>query len=123
MTRDHRPPILKSPHLLAIDDISPQEATALLDLAETYVEISRQIEKRHAVLRGCTQVNLFFEASTRTRRVPSPRSPESGAGADVVNMAVASSSLSRPDGARYRHDHQRHASRFPGGASSLLGCR
>ena len=93
MTRDHRPPILKSPHLLAIDDISPQEATALLDLAETYVEISRQIEKRHAVLRGRTQVNLFFEASTRTQS--SFEIAGKRLGADVVNMAVASSSLSK----------------------------
>ncbi|MCB1381090.1 MAG: aspartate carbamoyltransferase catalytic subunit, partial [Alphaproteobacteria bacterium] len=63
MTRDHRPPLLKSPHLLAIDDISASEAEELLDLADSYVEVSRQIDKRHNVLQGRTQVNLFFEAS------------------------------------------------------------
>ena len=67
MTSAQRQPILKHQHLLAIDDVSPLEAIALLDLADTYVEVSRQIEKRHAVLQGRTQVNLFFENSTRTQ--------------------------------------------------------
>ena len=93
MTSVHRPPILKSPHLLAIDDISPLEAKALLDLADTYVEVSRQIDKRHAVLQGRTQVNLFFEASTRTQS--SFEIAGKRLGADVMNMAVATSAISK----------------------------
>jgi aspartate carbamoyltransferase catalytic subunit len=93
MTRDHRKPLLKSPHLLAIDDVSAQEALALLDLAETYVEVSRQIDKRHAVLQGRTQVNLFFEASTRTQS--SFEIAGKRLGADVMNMAVATSAVSK----------------------------
>jgi aspartate carbamoyltransferase catalytic subunit len=93
MTRDQRPPLLKHQHLLAIDDISPLEATALLDLAEKYVEVSRQIEKRHAVLQGRTQVNLFFEASTRTQS--SFEIAGKRLGADVMNMAVANSAISK----------------------------
>ncbi len=67
MTSVPRPPLVKCQHLLAIDDISPQEALKLLDLAERYVEVSRQVDKRQPVLQGRTQVNLFFEASTRTQ--------------------------------------------------------
>jgi aspartate carbamoyltransferase catalytic subunit len=93
MTRDHRKPLLKSPHLLAIDDVSAVEALALLDLAETYVEVSRQIDKRHAVLQGRTQVNLFFEASTRTQS--SFEIAGKRLGADVMNMAVATSAVSK----------------------------
>ena len=93
MTRDHRPPLLKSPHLLAIDDISASEAEELLDLADSYVEVSRQIDKRHNVLQGRTQVNLFFEASTRTQS--SFEIAGKRLGADVMNMAVASSALSK----------------------------
>ncbi|MGL6183004.1 MAG: aspartate carbamoyltransferase catalytic subunit [Aestuariivirga sp.] len=93
MTRDHRKPLLKSPHLLAIDDVSAIEALALLDLAETYVEVSRQIDKRHAVLQGRTQVNLFFEASTRTQS--SFEIAGKRLGADVMNMAVATSAVSK----------------------------
>ena len=94
MTSPARPPILKSPHLLAIDDLSPLEALALLDLADKqYVEVSRQIDKRHAVLQGRTQVNLFFEASTRTQS--SFEIAGKRLGADVMNMAVATSAVSK----------------------------
>src|SRR5512137_3088043 len=93
MTRDYRKPLFKSPHLLAIDNLSSQEAIALLDLAETYVEVNRQIDKRHAVLQGRTQVNLFFEASTRTQS--SFELAGKRLGADVMNMSVKGSSVSK----------------------------
>jgi aspartate carbamoyltransferase catalytic subunit len=79
--------------LLAIDDISPSEAIRLLDLAERYVEVSRQTDKRQPVLQGRTQVNLFFEASTRTQS--SFEIAGKRLGADVMNMAVATSSVSK----------------------------
>src|SRR5512137_3128056 len=91
MTRDYRKPLFKSPHLLAIDNLSSQEAIALLDLAETYVEVNRQIDKRHAVLQGRTQVNLFFEVSTRTQA--SFELAGKRLGADVMNMSTSSSSM------------------------------
>ncbi|MBC8038451.1 MAG: aspartate carbamoyltransferase catalytic subunit [Rhizobiales bacterium] len=94
MTSPQRPrALLKAQHLLAIEDISPSEITALLDLAEKYVEISRHIEKRHAMLSGRTQVNLFFEPSTRTQgsfEIAGKR-----LGADVMNMAVSTSAVSK----------------------------
>ena len=49
-------------HLLGIEGLSPADITALLDLADTYVEQNRQVDKKGAVLRGRTQINLFFEA-------------------------------------------------------------
>ncbi len=93
MTREARPPLLKRQHLLAIDDISSLEAIRLLDLAERYVEVSRQTDKRQPVLQGRTQVNLFFEASTRTQS--SFEIAGKRLGADVMNMAVATSSVSK----------------------------
>ena len=94
MTSSQRPrQIIKAQHLLATDDISPIETIALLDLAEKYVEVSRQIDKRHAMLSGRTQVNLFFEASTRTQgsfEIAGKR-----LGADVMNMAVSTSAISK----------------------------
>ena len=94
MTSPQRPrQIIKAQHLLATDDISPIETIALLDLAEKYVEVSRQIDKRHALLSGRTQVNLFFEASTRTQgsfEIAGKR-----LGADVMNMAVSTSAISK----------------------------
>ena len=93
MTRETRQSLIKCQHLLAIDDISAPEALAILDLAERYVEVSRQIDKRHAVLQGRTQVNLFFENSTRTQS--SFEIAGKRLGADVMNMAVATSSVAK----------------------------
>ncbi|MEX2319086.1 MAG: aspartate carbamoyltransferase catalytic subunit, partial [Bauldia sp.] len=82
------PPALSFPHrhLLGIEGLSAAEITGLLDLAESAVEVSRQIEKKKAVLRGRTQINLFFEASTRTQS--SFELAGKRLGADVMNMAV-----------------------------------
>jgi aspartate carbamoyltransferase catalytic subunit len=78
-------------HLLGIDALSPLDMEALLDLADEAVEVSRQIEKKKATLRGRTQINLFFEPSTRTQS--SFEIAGKRLGADVMNMAVASSSV------------------------------
>jgi aspartate carbamoyltransferase catalytic subunit len=93
MTREPCPPLIKAQHLLAIDDISSLDAIRLLDLAERYVSLSRQTDKREPVLQGRTQVNLFFEASTRTQS--SFEIAGKRLGADVMNMAVATSAVSK----------------------------
>jgi aspartate carbamoyltransferase catalytic subunit len=80
-------------HLLGIEGLSPAEITSLLDLAENEVATSRQVEKKKTVLRGRTQINLFFEASTRTQS--SFELAGKRLGADVMNMAVASSSVKK----------------------------
>ena len=59
--------VLSHRHLLGIDGLSRAEIVGLLDLAEEFVELNRQIEKKRASLRGRTQINLFFEVSTRTQ--------------------------------------------------------
>ena len=80
-------------HLLGIASLSPQDITALLDLAEAEVAVSRQTEKKKSVLKGRTQINLFFEASTRTQA--SFELAGKRLGADVMNMSVASSSVKK----------------------------
>ncbi|MFO1185255.1 MAG: aspartate carbamoyltransferase catalytic subunit [Bauldia sp.] len=80
-------------HLLGIELLSRQEIEFLLDLAESEIEVSRQIEKKKAVLRGRTQINLFFEASTRTQS--SFEIAGKRLGADVMNMAVSASSVKK----------------------------
>src|ERR1700732_4837014 len=83
--------VLNRRHLLGIEGLSREEISGLLDLAEEFVDLNRQIEKKRASLRGRTQINLFFEAPTRTQ------SPFELAGkrlgADVMNMAVSTSSI------------------------------
>jgi len=86
-------PILQTGHLLGIEGVSPTEIVALLDLAETYVALNRAVDKKSAVLRGRTLINLFFEASTRTQS--SFELAGKRLGADVLNMSVKTSSVSK----------------------------
>src|ERR1700740_1451843 len=81
--------VLNRRHLLGIEGLSREEIIGLLDLAEEFVDLNRQIEKKGASLRGRTQINLFFEASTRTQS--SVQLAGKRAGADVMNMAVSNS--------------------------------
>ena len=85
--------VLSRRHLLGIEGLSPDEIIGLLDLAEEYVELNRQIEKKRAALRGRTLINLFFEASTRTQS--SFELAGKRLGADVMNMAVGNSSVKK----------------------------
>jgi aspartate carbamoyltransferase catalytic subunit len=93
MTSASAAPILRSSHLLGIEGLSAPEVTALLDLAETYVALNRSAEKKTGLLQGRTLINLFFEASTRTQS--SFELAGKRMGADVLNMSVKTSSVSK----------------------------
>ena len=80
-------------HLLGIEGLSPQDIAFLLDSAEAAIDVSRQVEKKKATLRGRTQINLFFEPSTRTQS--SFELAGKRLGADVMNMSVAQSSVKK----------------------------
>lgn len=83
--------VLGHRHLLGIEGLSRSDIIGLLDLAEEFVELNRQIEKKSTSLRGRTLINLFFEVSTRTQA--SFELAGKRLGADVMNMAVGSSSI------------------------------
>ena len=87
------PPLYPHRHLLGIRDLSPSDIELLLDRADAAVAISRQPEKKTSTLRGRTQINLFYEASTRTQS--SFELAGKRLGADVMNMSVASSSVKK----------------------------
>jgi aspartate carbamoyltransferase catalytic subunit len=80
-------------HLLGIEGLSPDEITLLLDRSESYVEQNRQVDKKQALLRGRTIINLFFENSTRTRT--SFELAGKRLGGDVINMSVQASSIKK----------------------------
>ena len=80
-------------HLLGIKDLSALDIDQILDLADSYVELNRQADKKQNLLRGRTQINLFFEASTRTQS--SFELAGKRLGADVLNMAVSNSALKK----------------------------
>jgi aspartate carbamoyltransferase catalytic subunit len=80
-------------HLLAIEGLQPWEITFLLDEAEQWVAWNRAGAKHDGRLFGLTQINAFFENSTRT--LLSFEIAGKRLGAHVVNMAVGQSSLKK----------------------------
>ena len=80
-------------HLLGIEPLHPTEITALLDLADRYAEQTRRGEKHGDALAGLTQINMFFENSTRTQA--SFEIAGKRLGADVMNMAMQASSVKK----------------------------
>src|SRR6201992_463164 len=85
--------VLGHRHLLGIEGLSADDITGLLDLSEEYVELNRQVDKKRTSLRGRTQINLFFEASTGHQS--SFELAGKRLGADVMNMAVGASSVKK----------------------------
>lgn len=86
-------PVFPHKHLLGIADLNPVEITQLLDRAEAMIPISRQPKKILPTLTGKTQINLFFENSTRTQA--SFEIAGKRLGAHVINMAVKTSSVAK----------------------------
>ena len=80
-------------HLLGIRELSAEEITHLLDTAETFRDVSRREIKKVPALRGRTVINLFFEASTRTRT--SFEIAAKRLSADAVNISVSTSSVTK----------------------------
>jgi aspartate carbamoyltransferase catalytic subunit len=79
--------------LLGLEWLSAEQINLILNTAEQFKEISERTIKKVPALRGQTIVNLFFEASTRTR--VSFEFAEKRLSADTVNVGVAGSSVSK----------------------------
>ena len=77
--------------LVSLEHVSREQILSILDTAEPFKEISERRIKKVPVLRGKTIVNLFFEASTRTR--VSFEFAEKRLSADTVNIAASGSSV------------------------------
>jgi aspartate carbamoyltransferase catalytic subunit len=80
-------------HLLGIEGLSADEITRLLDLSQSYATQPKDDPRARALLRGRTVMNLFFENSTRT--LTSFELAAKRLGADVINMAVSTSSIKK----------------------------
>jgi aspartate carbamoyltransferase catalytic subunit len=79
--------------LLGLEHLSGEQIRLILDTAEPFKEISERTIKKVPTLRGKTIVNLFFEASTRTR--VSFEFAQKRLSADTVNVAASGSSVSK----------------------------
>jgi len=85
--------MLKRKDLLGIENLSRQEILEILDVAESLQEVSTRPIKKVPTLRGKSVINLFFEASTRTRT--SFEIAGKRLSADVVNVSLSTSSVSK----------------------------
>ena len=80
-------------HLLGIQSLSILEAKSILDEAKKFIKLNRSSSKKLDVLRGKTQINLFFEPSTRTQS--SFDLAGKRLGADVMSMNMDNSALKK----------------------------
>jgi aspartate carbamoyltransferase catalytic subunit len=80
-------------HLLGIEGLGKSDVVALLDLAEVFFEVSRRPVRKVPTLRGKGVINVFFEASTRTRT--SFELAGKRLSADVVNISTSTSSVTK----------------------------
>jgi aspartate carbamoyltransferase catalytic subunit len=79
--------------LLGIRELSVEEITTILDTAGSFKEVSARAIKKVPALRGKTIINLFFEASTRTRT--SFEIAAKRLSADAINISASTSSISK----------------------------
>ena len=80
-------------HLLGIQDLSIPEIVHILNESQSFVELNRKENKKLNLLKGKTQINLFFESSTRT--LSSFELAGKRLGADVMNMNVSNSAIKK----------------------------
>ena len=83
----------RATHLLGIEHLTPADITALIDAADRYADLNRRGETPRDVLAGLTQINMFFEASTRTQA--SFELAGKRLGATVMNMAMQATSIKK----------------------------
>jgi aspartate carbamoyltransferase catalytic subunit len=82
---------LQRKDLLGIAALSPEEINLILDTAETFRDVNQRQIKKVPTLRGKTVINLFFEASTRTRT--SFEIAAKRLSADAINISASTSSV------------------------------
>jgi len=80
-------------HLLGIEHLRPEDITSLLDLSDHYADQSRRGMTHRHVLEGLTQINMFFENSTRTQA--SFELAGKRLGADVMSMSMQATSIKK----------------------------
>ena len=80
-------------HLLSIEDLDRPGIERILDRAKSFTEVSEREIKKVPALRGRRVLNLFYEASTRTRS--SFELAAKALSADVINFAAGGSAVEK----------------------------
>ena len=84
---------IKQNHLLGIQDLSFSQVNEILNQAKTFITLNKSASKKLDILRGKTQINLFFEPSTRTQS--SFELAGKRLGADVMSMNIVNSAIKK----------------------------
>ncbi len=82
-----------SKHLLGIQDLKVSEIEHILNEAQQFIDLNRSKNKKSDILKGKTQINLFFEPSTRTQS--SFELAGKRLGADVMSMNITNSAIKK----------------------------
>ena len=94
MATDIKKAIKNSPkHLLGIQDLKIFDIKNILDEAQDFIDLNRSKNKKLDILKGKTQINLFFEPSTRTQS--SFELAGKRLGADVMSMNITNSAIKK----------------------------
>jgi aspartate carbamoyltransferase catalytic subunit len=89
---------LRGENLLSLGDLSRDAMVEILDVAESFVEVNQRTIKKVPALKGRVVASLFFEESTRTRL--SFETAAKRLSADVLSLAIASSSVKKGESLR-----------------------
>ena len=92
-TKIHKAIKVSQKHLLGIQDLSINDVKLILAEASTFINLNKSKSKKIDVLRGKTQINLFFEPSTRT--LSSFELAGKRLGADVMSMNIINSAIKK----------------------------
>ena len=89
---------LRGSNLLTLENLTREAIVEILDTAESFVEVNQRSVKKVPALKGRVVASLFFEESTRTRL--SFETAAKRLSADVLSLAVASSSVKKGESLR-----------------------
>ena len=89
---------IRGENLLTVDELTSEAIVEVLDTAESFVEVNRRSIKKVPALKGRVVASLFFEESTRTRL--SFETAAKRLSADVLSLAIASSSVKKGESLR-----------------------
>ena len=84
---------ISQPHLLGIQNLSIEDVNLILRESKIFIKLNKSSSKKLDILRGKTQINLFFEPSTRTQS--SFELAGKRLGADVMSMNMVNSSIKK----------------------------
>ena len=91
--KSHKAIKISQKHLLGIQDLSISDVNFILSEAKQFINVNKSKSKKLDVLRGKTQINLFFEPSTRTQS--SFELAGKRLGADVMSMNIVNSAIKK----------------------------